>query len=63
MTRFWFFGRYQLGSWGVPERTFELAVVVRDLVLVGCLIAWYLREADPSPVIAPEATVEAEAAA
>ena len=51
VTRFRFFGTVPPSdfSWGWPRWLFELAVVLRALVLVWCLIGWIFREPEPIP--------------
>jgi uncharacterized membrane protein len=52
LTRFWFFGGFpQYHMWGVPEWAFETAVLTRDAALVGCLVAWFLREPEELPAV------------
>jgi hypothetical protein len=46
VTRFWFFEELAGGS-GTPQWLFEVAVGVRALVLLWCLAAWLVRDADP----------------
>jgi uncharacterized membrane protein len=68
ITRFSFFGQLA-GSGGMPFGAFEIAIVVRTLILVWCLVSWVRR---PSPILAtlelpatepstPEAGAEAPA--
>ena len=46
VTRFWFFGRLA-GVFGVSQGTFEAMVLVRAVVLVGCVVAWVRWHAEP----------------
>jgi uncharacterized membrane protein len=46
VTRFWFFGDLS-GGFGVPQRVFEVAVLVRAAVLVWCLASWIRRTTEP----------------
>jgi uncharacterized membrane protein len=64
LTRFSWFGRLSAdtgdpglaGYRGVPIGAFELAVVVRAVILVLCLVAWVRRtEDEPEPVAVPPA--------
>ena len=48
VTRFWWFGHLE-GLTDVEQWMFELAVVVRAVVLVGCLILWIRREPEVLP--------------
>ena len=51
VTRFSWFGRFQLHVGGVPVGAFQLALALRAAVLLACLAAWVLqgsRESDPS---------------
>jgi uncharacterized membrane protein len=43
VTRFSWFGRYQLHVGGAPLGAFQLALVLRAAVLIACLVAWVLR--------------------
>jgi uncharacterized membrane protein len=43
VTRFSWFGRYQLHVGGVPLGAFQLALVIRAAVLIACLVAWVRR--------------------
>jgi len=45
VTRFSWFGRLS-GEGGFPIGAFQIAVLVRDAVLVVCLVAWVLRSED-----------------
>ncbi len=56
VTRFSWFGRYS-GSGGLPIGAFEIAVVVRALVLVWCVVEW--TRARTSIEAAPATTVPA----
>ncbi len=61
LTRFSWFGRYS-GIGGLPIGAFELAVVIRFLVLVVCVVAW-IRRPEPAPVVhAPSSETLADAA-
>ncbi len=53
VTRFSWFGRYT-GLGGLPIGAFQVTVLVRDAILLACLVAWVRRPADRAPV---EATV------
>jgi uncharacterized membrane protein len=57
LTRFSWFGRYS-GFGGLPIGAFELAVVIRFIVLVICVVAW-IRRGAPA-VNAPPATALAD---
>ncbi|HSL10696.1 MAG TPA: glycosyltransferase 87 family protein [Actinomycetota bacterium] len=46
VTRFWFFEELSGGS-GTPQWLFEVAVVSRAVVLLWCVAAWLVRDADP----------------
>jgi hypothetical protein len=46
VTRFWFFGSLA-GVFGVSQGTFEAMVLVRAIVLVGCVVAWVRWHAEP----------------
>lgn len=46
LTRFSWFGRLS-GFDGWPIDAFEIAVVVRDLILVACVVVWILRRSEP----------------
>ncbi len=46
VTRFSWFGRFQLGVGGAPLGAFQLAVVLRAVVLLACLVAWVLRRGE-----------------
>lgn len=46
VTRFTWFGRLQ-GAPGASQELFEVMVLLRALVLVGCVIAWIRREPEP----------------
>jgi len=59
VTRFSFFGELS-GYGGLPFAAFEVAVLVRTVVLVICLIAW-VRRREPAPV--PSARAEPALAA
>ena len=50
VTRFWWFAELT-GFEGTPFGAFELAVLVRALILVACLVAW-VRRREPAPVAA-----------
>ena len=52
VTRFWWFAELS-GFDGTPLGAFELAVLVRALILVACLVAW-VRRREPAPIaVAP----------
>ena len=52
VTRFSWFGRYS-GHGGASLRLFQIALIIRAVVLVGCLVAWVLRKQDePLPTTA-----------
>ncbi len=46
VTRFWFFGDFT-GGFGVSSGVFEVAVVLRALVLLWCVVIWIRRPAEP----------------
>ncbi len=46
VTRFWFFGSLA-GVFGVSQGTFEAMVLVRAIVLAGCVVAWVRWHAEP----------------
>jgi uncharacterized membrane protein len=50
-TRFRFFGSIDGYPWGWPQGWFEIAVGIRALVLVWCVVAWVRRSPDPIPVV------------
>jgi uncharacterized membrane protein len=50
VTRFSWFGRFQLGVGGAPLGAFQLAVVLRAAVLLACLVSWALRRDAEVPV-------------
>jgi uncharacterized membrane protein len=52
LTRFSWFGRYS-NIGGVPIGAFEVAVLVRFVVLVACVVAWIGRREEASVVEAP----------
>ena len=55
VTRFWFFGTY-IGVMVLPQQWwFEVALGVRALVLLWCLIAWVRDEMPPLPQLVPAA--------
>jgi uncharacterized membrane protein len=39
VTRFWWFSKLS-GSWGPSESVFEVMVLVRATILIGCVVAW-----------------------
>ena len=47
LTRFRFFGAYAGEPWGWPQSWFQIAVVVRTVVLLGCLVVWLRAETRP----------------
>ena len=47
VTRFQFFARLEGVGEGLPQGSFDLAVVVRAAILVGCVIAWARRRTEP----------------
>ncbi len=47
VTRFQFFARLEGVGDGLPQWSFDLAVVVRAVILVGCVIAWTRRRTEP----------------
>ncbi len=62
VTRFSFFGRLS-GLGGLPFGAFEIAVLVRTVILVACILAW-VRRRQPAPVpAAPAEPALAEAPA
>jgi hypothetical protein len=46
VTRFWFFEELSGGA-GTPQWLFEVAVGIRAIVLLWCVAAWLVRDADP----------------
>ena len=54
VTRFWFFGRLA-GVFGVSQGTFEAMVLVRAIVLAGCVVAWVRWHAEPLEIEARSA--------
>jgi len=50
VTRFWWFAELS-GFDGTPFGAFELAVLVRALILVACVVAW-VRRREPAPIAA-----------
>jgi uncharacterized membrane protein len=57
VTRFWWFARLS-GAGGVPFVAFEIALIVRAVVLVACVVAW-LRTLAPEPAAAAQTVSEA----
>ena len=57
VTRFLWFAQLS-GHGGVPFEAFEVALIVRAVVLVACVVAW-LRTLVPEPAAAPEPVAEA----
>jgi uncharacterized membrane protein len=60
VTRFLFFARLQGVGEGLPQWSFDIAVVIRAAILVGCVIAWARRNRDaeanePLPAMAAAA--------
>jgi uncharacterized membrane protein len=55
VTRFSWFGRHQLHVGGAPLGAFQLALLLRAIVLIACLVAWVLRrepeEARPEALV------------
>jgi uncharacterized membrane protein len=54
VTRFSWFGRYQLHVGGAPLGAFQVALALRSAVLLACLAAWVLqgtREPERSPAL------------
>jgi uncharacterized membrane protein len=49
VTRFQFFARLQGTGDGMPQWSFELAVLARAAILVLCVIVWARKRADESP--------------
>lgn len=47
VTRFQFFARLEGVGEGLPQWSFDVAVVVRAVILVGCVIAWARRSTAP----------------
>ena len=47
VTRFQFFARLEGVGEGLPQGSFDLAVVVRAAILVGCIVAWARRRTAP----------------
>jgi len=66
LTRFSFFGRLS-GFGGLPFGAFEVAIAVRTLILLWCVVAWVRRTAPEVPDLAkamvPPPLVEVEATA
>jgi uncharacterized membrane protein len=60
VTRFSYFGRIQ-GVGGLDFAWFRLAILVRAIVLVACLLAWVRRRADLLEEAAPRRGVQPEA--
>jgi uncharacterized membrane protein len=56
VTRFLWFARLS-GVGGVPFEAFEVALIVRAVVLVACVVAW-LRTLEPERAVAPQPVVE-----
>jgi uncharacterized membrane protein len=55
VTRFWFFGTY-IGVMALPQQWwFEVALGVRALVLVWCLVGWVREDPLRVPLLAPSA--------
>jgi hypothetical protein len=50
LTRFRFFGDYVGEPWGWPSSWFQIAVVVRAVILVIALVTWIRAEGDPLEV-------------
>lgn len=50
VTRFLFFARFQGVGEGLPQWSFDVAVVIRAVILVGCVIAWARRNRTPEVV-------------
>jgi hypothetical protein len=50
VTRFWWFAELS-GFDGTPFGAFELAVLVRAMILVACVVAW-VRRREPAPIAA-----------
>jgi uncharacterized membrane protein len=63
LTRFSWFARYAGGSGGLPIGAFEIAVAVRAIVLVVCVIAWVRRREPVAGADPPIEPVAAEVAA
>ena len=64
VTRFTWFNLFQFGGGGPPEWAFETAVLVRDAVLVLCLVAWTTQPSPKlplDPLRPPEEEPEGEA--
>jgi uncharacterized membrane protein len=60
LTRFSWFGRLS-GGGGWPIGAFETAVILRDLILVTCVVAWILRRSEPLGEAAQVMTAPASA--
>jgi len=59
VTRFSWFGRHS-GHGGASLRLFQIALIIRAAVLVGCLVAWVLRKQDeplPTTTSTPQASL------
>ena len=46
-TRFRFFGDLAGEEWGWPQRWFQVAVLIRMVVLLGCLVVWLRSRTEP----------------
>jgi uncharacterized membrane protein len=55
-TRFRFFGSVDGYPWGWPQGWFEIAVGIRALVLVWCVVAWIRRAPEPISAGGPHAS-------
>jgi uncharacterized membrane protein len=59
VTRFQFFARLEGVGDGLPQWSFDLAVVVRAVILVGCVIAWARTRSEPGVTEPVPAMMEA----
>jgi hypothetical protein len=63
VTRFWFFGTYTGAMHLVPQSWFEVAVGVRILVLVWCLVGWVRDDIPGRGMVAARSVAQAAQAA
>ncbi|MEX0985419.1 MAG: glycosyltransferase 87 family protein [Actinomycetota bacterium] len=57
LTRFRFFGDYAGEPWGWSQRWFQVAVLVRAVILAWCLVVWLRAETQPLVVRDPDQAV------
>ena len=50
VTRFLFFARLQDVGEGLPQWSFDVAVIIRAVILVGCVIVWARRSSTPEVI-------------